>query len=804
MALYEEVVEGDHLYDTLQLLGRPSMYSSILSVLVLIAVVSSSAFSQWNATISVVPKPSSAIVKAGSFSLSSGTTISCSDNLIGQEMVAGYLADWVGRATGFKLRVTGAEKKARSTILLSAANDPALGEEGYSLVVARDRVQISANSRAGVFYGAQTLLQLLPPEVYKPQLASRKQWAIPCVEIKDSPRFKWRGMHLDVSRHFLPKEFIKTYIDILAMHKMNVFHWHLTDDQGWRIEIKKYPKLTEVAAWRVDREDQPWSVREPQRPGEKATLGGFYRQDEIREIVKYAADRNITVVPEIEMPAHTTALLAAYPQFSCTGGPFTVPPGGVWPITDIFCAGNDSTFFFLQDILTEVVELFPSTFIHIGGDEADKKEWRVCPKCQARIRNEHLKDEAELQSYFIQRIEKFLNSHNRRLIGWDEILEGGIAPNAAVMSWRGTEGGTAAARQGHDAVMTPGSHTYFNSYQGKEDLEPLAGGGYLPISKVYSYEPVPEGLTNQEASHILGAQGCLWGEFIPSPEQAEYMILPRIAALAEVVWSPKESRNWPDFANRLEHQMKHYEAAGYNYAKSAYLVMISPSVDSVKKQVNLTLANEMNYPSIRYTLDGSDPTPASHFYKGPIAISKTTTMKAGAFSKGTLLGKVSTQKVFLHKASFKPVKLKFPYERYTGGGEYGLVNGLRGSLNLADGNWQGFHQSDLDGVVDLGKPTPIRRIAAGFLENTGSWIFYPTSVEFSVSVDGEVFLNVARYEIPVPSGHRESSIRELVQNLRGVKARYVRVYAKNVGICPEWHAGKGDKAWLLVDEIVVE
>jgi len=780
------------------------MQFRILSVFLLLGATFSSVSSQGNSTVSVVPKPSSVIPKAGSFSLTSGTAISFSDNLLGQEVVAQYFARQVGGATGFKLRIIAAGNKSKTAILLGAANDPALGEEGYSLVVGKNRVQVTANTRAGLFYGAQTLLQLLPPVVYKPGLAARKTWTIPCVEIKDSPRFKWRGMHLDVSRHFLPKEFIKTYIEILAMHKMNVFHWHLTDDQGWRIEIKKYPKLTEVAAWRVDREHQQWSVRDPQRPGEKATLGGFYTQGEIREIVKYAADRNIAVVPEIEMPAHTTALLAAYPQFSCTGGPFTVPSGGVWPITDIFCAGNDSTFLFLQDVLAEVMELFPSTFIHIGGDEADKKEWRACPKCQARIRNEHLKDEAELQSYFVQRIEKFLNSRNRRLIGWDEILEGGIAPNAAVMSWRGTEGGTAAARQGHDAVMTPGSHTYFNSYQGKEDLEPLAGGGYLPVSKVYSYEPVPEELTNEEANHILGAQGCLWGEFIPSPEQAEYMVLPRIAALAEVVWSPKELRNWPDFAGRLEHRMKRYEASGYTYAKSAYLVTISPSVDSVKKQVKLTLANEMNYPSIRYSLEGSEPTMASHLYKSPIAISKTTTVKAGAFYKGALLGKVSTQEVFIHKASFRPVALKYPYERYTGGGEYGLVNGLRGSLTFADGNWQGFHQSDLDGVVDLGRTTTIKKIAAGFLERTGSWIFYPTSVEFSVSVDGEHFRDVAKFDIPLPGGHRETSIRELAQNLTDVRARYVRVFGKNVGTCPAWHAGKGDKAWLFVDEIVVE
>ncbi|MEK9137784.1 MAG: family 20 glycosylhydrolase, partial [Bacteroidota bacterium] len=355
-------------------------------------------------------------------------------------------------------------------------------------------------------------LQLMSPGVFAPEPVKKRTWTIPCVAIRDWPRFEWRGMHLDVSRHFLPKKFIKTYIDMLAMHKMNVFHWHLTDDQGWRLEIKKYPKLIEVTAWRVDREDQHWNHRDPPREGEKATYGGYYTQDEIREIVKYADERNITVVPEIEMPAHTTALLAAYPQYSCTGGPFDVPPGGVWPITDIFCAGNDSTFYFLQDVLTEVMDLFPGKYIHIGGDEADKKEWKACAKCQARIKQEELKDEAELQSYFVKRIEKFIVSKGRRLIGWDEILEGGLAPEATVMSWRGTEGGIAATRQGHDAVMTPGSHCYFDHYQGKQEFEPLAIGGYTPLSKVYSYEPIPDSLTPEEAKHILGAQGNVWTE----------------------------------------------------------------------------------------------------------------------------------------------------------------------------------------------------------------------------------------------------------------------------------------------------
>jgi hexosaminidase len=780
------------------------MQTKIFAVALLIITTCAMSFPQGTRTISVVPQPSSIVSKAGSFSLTSATVIVCADNMIGQEAVAQSLSDRIGKSTGIRLKTVGPEGQLKSTIVLRASNDPSLGDEGYSLWVTKGGVQIGAKTHAGLLYGMNTLLQLFPPEIYGRTHGGKKNLSIPCVEIKDVPRFKWRGMHLDVSRHFLPKEFVKTYIDILAMHKLNVFHWHLTDDQGWRLEIKKYPKLTEIAAWRVDRENQQWSVRDPQRPGEKATLGGFYTQDEVRDIVHYAAEKNITVVPEIEMPAHTTALLAAYPQYSCTGGPFTVPTGGVWPITDIFCAGSDSTFFFLQDVLTEVIDLFPSPFIHIGGDEADKKEWRSCPKCQARIRNEHLKDESELQSYFVQRIEKFLNSKNRRLIGWDEILEGGIAANAAVMSWRGNEGGMAAAKQGHDAVMTPGSHTYLNCYQGKEDLEPVAQGGYLPISKVYSYEPVSEGLTQEEAAHIIGAQGCLWGEFVATPEHAEYMLLPRLSAIAEIVWSPKEARNWKDFTGRLEHQMKRYEALGYNYSKSAYLATITPVVDPVKKQLKIALANEMNYPDIRYTLDGSEPTILSHSYKNPFAVSKATTVKAVAFSKGKLLGTVSSQTIFIHKASFKLVSLRYPYEQYDGGGEFGLVNGLRGSLAFSDGTWQGFHQSDLDAVIDLGKSIPVKRISAGFLDRTSSWIFFPTGIEFSVSSDGKQYTKVAGFHNPIPTANRETSIKEFSQELKGVKARFVRVFAKNVGVCPDWHAGKGDKAWLFVDEITVE
>ena len=791
-----------------KIMHRAPLLLSLSLLVMLTANVSSQAKSRARTRkqrISVVPNPVSVKVGTGSCLLSSLTGVTYQDDQLGQKAAAEYLVERVGKSTGHRMKVDETAAATRRGISLVGANSPELGDEGYTLSVKRNGIRITANGRAGFFYAVQSLLQLLPPQVFGSKRVASTRWAVACVEIKDYPRFTWRGMHLDVSRHFLPKEFIKTYIDMLAMHKLNIFHWHLTDDQGWRIEIKKYPKLSEVAAWRVDREDQPWwGSREPQRPGEKATYGGFYTQDEIREIVRYAASRNITIVPEIEMPAHTTAVLAAYPQFSCTGGPFSVPPGGVWPVTNIFCAGNDSTFAFLQDVLTEVMDLFPGPFIHIGGDEANKKEWKVCPKCQARINAEHLKDEAQLQSYFVSRIGKFVNSKNRRLIGWDEILEGGIAPNAVVMSWRGTEGGIAAARKGHDAVMTPISECYFWSYQGRPEDEPLAAGGYLPISRVYAYEPVPASLTPAEAQHVLGAQGCLWSEFVPTPERAEYMVLPRISALAEAVWSPREKRDWADFADRLEHQMKRYEASGYVYAQSAYSVTVSPRMDPVKKRITLVLANELGNTTIYYTLNGNTPTPASNRYTMPIAISRTSTVSAASFANGILLGKATQQKVYLHKASFRPVRLMYPYEQYTGGGEDALVNGLRGSLSHVDGNWQGFHQNDLDAIVDLGKSTPILKITTGFLEDADAYVFLPTSVSFSVSEEGEEFIDVAHFDLAPPMARHVAAVKDISQDLSNVTARFVRVKAKNIGICPDWHMGRGDKAWLMIDEILVE
>jgi hexosaminidase len=515
----------------------------------------------------IIPKPVQMEQGKGSFTLRPSAEI----NYTGGEWAkneAWFLAELLRPATGFPLAIKEGIGGAINLVIDTAL---VMNPEGYILTVGKRKVTVTGNTPAGLSRGFQTVRQLLPPQLESDSVVIGVKWTMPCVSVTDYPRFAWRGMHLDVSRHFLDVDFIKRYIDIIAMHKMNVFHWHLVDDQGWRIEIKKYPRLTEVGAWRVDREELPWNSRPLQQPGEKTTYGGFYTREEMKEIVAYAAERHINVVPEIEMPAHVGAALAAYPEYSCTGGPFTVPPGSVWPITDIYCAGKEETFAFLEDVLTEVMEIFPSPVIHIGGDEADKTEWRKCPHCQARIGKEGLKDEAELQSYFVRRIEKFLSSKGRRLIGWDEILEGGLAPGAAVMSWRGFEGGIEAARAGHDVVMTPISHTYFNLYQADPATEPLAYRGLITLEKVYSFEPVPEGLTYDEAKHIIGAQACLWTEMVHNGKTAEYMILPRLTALSEVLWSAPESRNWDDFIIRLPEMTERFDIMRINYSKSSGL-----------------------------------------------------------------------------------------------------------------------------------------------------------------------------------------------------------------------------------------
>lgn len=507
---------------------------------------------------SVIPQPVQMEVGRGIFDLDADTRIVLTNPTNEVQQLTESWARPIRATSGFNLQLVDTPSDAPSnTITLRLSRDASHPAEGYRLNVTSDVVTVEAKTPAGLFYGLQTLTQLLSG-------GHSSGWSVPVVQIVDAPRFAYRGMHLDVGRHFFPVAFVKKYIDLLAMYKMNKFHWHLTDDQGWRIEIKKYPKLTEIGAYRketvvgknFERFDRPYV-------GDGQPHGGFYTQDEVREVVAYARARYIDVIPEIEMPGHATAALAAYPELACTDGPFNVPT--TWGIfEDVFCP-KEETFQFLEDVLTEVIAVFPSQYIHIGGDEVLKVRWKESELAQEVITREGLADEDELQSYFIKRIESFLQAQGRRLIGWDEILEGGLAPDATVMSWRGMEGGIEAARQGHDVIMTPTSHTYFDYYQGDPVQEPLAIRGLTPLEKVYGFEPVPETLSAEDAAHILGAQGNVWTEYMATTDHVEYMVFPRMLALAEVVWSPQELRNWEDFVQRLPAQLQHLDTLGVNY-----------------------------------------------------------------------------------------------------------------------------------------------------------------------------------------------------------------------------------------------
>ena len=508
---------------------------------------------------SVIPQPVQMEVGRGVFDLDADTRIMLSNptNLEVQQLTESW-ARPIRATSGFNLLLVDTPDDAPSNMItLRLSQDAPHPAEGYRLNVTSDAVTVEAKTPTGLFYGLQTLTQLLFGD-------HTSGWSVPIVQIVDAPRFAYRGMHLDVGRHFFPVAFIKKYIDLLAMYKMNKFHWHLTDDQGWRIEIKKYPKLTEIGAYRqetvmgknFERFDRPYV-------GDGKPHGGFYSQEEVREVVAYARARYIDVIPEIEMPGHATAALAAYPEFACTDGPFDVPT--TWGIfEDVFCP-KEETFQFLEDVLTEVIALFPSQYIHIGGDEVPKVRWQESEVAQEVISREGLADEDELQSYFIKRIESFLQAQGRRLIGWDEILEGGLAPDATVMSWRGMEGGIEAAREGHDVIMTPTSHCYFDYYQADPEQEPLAIRGLTPLEKVYSFEPVPEMLSAEDAEHILGAQGNVWTEYMATTDYVEYMVFPRMLALSEVVWSPPDLRNWEDFVQRLPDHLRYFDALGVNY-----------------------------------------------------------------------------------------------------------------------------------------------------------------------------------------------------------------------------------------------
>ena len=767
-----------------------------LGVFLLVLAVGCGKESKTNFTqkdINIVPKPLEMKFNQGAFRFTKDTKLVVDKD---KAHVLEVLQNKFVSAAGWKLEAV-EKAPSRNFVLLSI--DPSLAEEDYDLKVMDDQVIIKAQGYNGFLYGLETIRQLLPVAIESKSVVTNINWDIPHVEIKDSPRFKWRGFMLDVSRHFFDKNYVLATIDQLALLKMNTLHLHLVDDQGWRIEIKKYPKLTEIGGFRVDQEDKSWNARPTAELGTNATYGGFYTQEDIKEIVAYAESRGVTVVPEIEMPAHVMSAIAAYPELSCFQNPIMVPSGGVWPITEIYCAGKDSTFEFLENVLLEVMELFPSQYIHVGGDEATKTNWKICPDCKKRVANEGLANVEELQSYFIQRMERFLSSKGRILLGWDEILEGGLAPGATVMSWRGVKGGLEASEAGHDVVMTPNSHCYFDYYQGDQDAEPLAWGGNLPLSKVYQFDPVVEGMSEEQAKHVLGGQANLWTEYVPTNDQAEYMTYPRLAALAEAVWSSKDNRNWDDFSNRVSSLFERYGAMGVNYAKSAYQVTTETSVNTESAVISIDLKSEFPNADIRYTIDGSDITSASEKYSAPIVIDRTTKIKAQVFKDGEPVGAIFEKTIQYHKAVGKPVTYLNKYhDSYQGAKELGMVNVVRGSKNFHDGQWQGWLGDDMELVIDLESPTELEKISVGALENQGSGIYFPIQLEVFLSDDGQTFKSagIVKRDYAANNG---SELKDFVVEVGKQTTRYIKVKATNLGSSP---AGGG--SWMFVDEVVVE
>jgi hexosaminidase len=733
-------------------------------------------------SINIIPQPASVQLGEGNFGITAETKIYFHPAIEPVQSIATALAEKMNAAIGLDLipePLNNSATPSNAIRLTISPNQAALGAEGYELLVQQQSVRLIAHQPAGLFYGVQTLRQLLPPEIESTQRPTQNRvWQIPGVKIVDKPRFGWRGMLLDCCRHFMTKDFVKRYIDLLAYYKMNRFHWHLTEDQGWRIEIKKYPKLTEVGAW---------------RKYEDGTIhGGFYTQDDIKEVVAYAQTRFVTVIPEIELPGHSLAALACYPQLSCTGGPFEVSTR--WGVhKDVYCAGNEATFQFLADVFTEVVDLFPAAYIHIGGDEVPKDRWQQCSKCQARIKAQGLHDEHELQSYFVKRIEQLLSSKGRRIIGWDEILEGGLAPGATVQSWRGLEGAIAAATSGHDAIVSPTSHAYFDY--------PIET---LDLRQVYSFEPVPSGLTEEQARHILGGECNMWTEYAPQ-ETIDSKMFPRLLAMSEVLWSPKQAKNYREFHQRLRYHYQRLNFLGVKYGAESHPISILPSFDPAKNAFKIAFEAGESDLQIYYTLDGTAPTPRSNAYRSPLHLKKSALIRAQAFRDGHPYGEPTEKQFFFHLATGKPTQLKYAYSpKYTGGGKLGLTDGITGSINFRDGFWQGFEQDDLEAVIDLGKVMPLRKIITTFLQNAGAWIFMPRFVHYAISNDGENFTDVALVENDTPTDYPDAIIKEFKAKVPATQARYIKLFAKNIGTCPPSHPGAGGKAWIFVDEIVVQ
>lgn len=749
-----------------------------------------------NSDYEIIPKPLDVNCKGdASFLLKDGVAVIYPENNRKMQDNAEFLVDYVERQTGVKLTShAGMPVDGAICLTLDLSDDNA---EAYKLIVNDKRVCISGASEAGVFYGIQTLRKSLP-------VAQDINVNLSAVEIYDKPRFAYRGAMLDVARHFYTVDEVKTFIDMLALHNINRFHWHLTDDQGWRIEIKKYPKLMSVASERKETVVGRWySGIYDGKP-----YGGYYTQDELRDVIDYAAKRHITIIPEVDLPGHMQAALTAYPELGCTGGPYEVRT--IWGVSqDVLCVGNDFTLQFVKDVLSEVADIFPSEYIHIGGDECPKVRWEKCPKCQERIKSLGLKSDAKhtkeqrLQSYMIQEAAKYLKEKGKRIIGWTEILEGGLVPDATLMSWIGESGGIEAAHQHHDVIMTPNTYLYFDYYQSKKvEDEPLAIGGYLPIEKTYNYEPMPKELTKEEQQYIKGVQANLWTEYIPVFSQVQYMVLPRLGAAAEVQWTDPSKKDYKDFLRRVPHLVAVYDCYGWNYATHVYDVNVDMKADTVNHVLNVQLSTMADDP-IYYTLDGQDPTEKSLKYTKPFTIDQSVVLKTMAVHPDRT-SKISVDTIRFNKATLKPVVLLQSNEsRFSPDGPVVLVDGRNGNHSFDTGAWLAVAGNDLEAVINMQAETILSSASIHVYVRKDAWLFDARGFSVSVSSDNKNYKEVASQEYKQMQESDSDGIIEHELSFDPCKATYVKIKVISEKSMPDWHWDAGKAPFLLVDEIIL-
>lgn len=749
-----------------------------------------------NSDYEIIPKPLDVNCKGdASFLLKDGVAVIYPENNRKMQDNAEFLVDYVERQTGVKLTShAGMPVDGAICLTLDLSDDNA---EAYKLIVNDKRVCISGASEAGVFYGIQTLRKSLP-------VAQDINVNLSAVEIYDKPRFAYRGAMLDVARHFYTVDEVKTFIDMLALHNINRFHWHLTDDQGWRIEIKKYPKLMSVASERKETVVGRWYSG----IYDGKSYGGYYTQDELRDVIDYAAKRHITIIPEVDLPGHMQAALTAYPELGCTGGPYEVRT--IWGVSqDVLCVGNDFTLQFVKDVLSEVADIFPSEYIHIGGDECPKVRWEKCPKCQERIKSLGLKSDAKhtkeqrLQSYMIQEAAKYLKEKGKRIIGWTEILEGGLVPDATLMSWIGESGGIEAAHQHHDVIMTPNTYLYFDYYQSKKvEDEPLAIGGYLPIEKTYNYEPMPKVLTKEEQQYIKGVQANLWTEYIPIFSQVQYMVLPRLGAAAEVQWTDPSKKDYKDFLRRVPHLVAVYDCYGWNYATHVYDVNVDMKADTVNHVLNVQLSTMADDP-IYYTLDGQDPTEKSLKYTKPFTIDQSVVLKTMAVHPDRT-SKISVDTIRFNKATLKPVVLLQPNEsRFSPDGPVVLVDGRNGNHSFDTGAWLAVAGNDLEAVINMQAETILSSASVHVYVRKDAWLFDARGFSVSVSSDNKNYKEVASQEYKQMQESDSDGIIEHELSFDPCKATYVKIKVISEKSMPDWHWDAGKAPFLLVDEIIL-